>query len=163
MKTRDIGSDSGYSGVFRSKNRRRLIASLTQPLTPTQLSLRTGMPKASCCESLRELRASGHVECLTPKATSPRVYFLTDAGVELQHQFYESRGTEPPKLDLPEADWGKYARMCTSHRSIVLKTLREPMQPSRIKRRAYHDDPSIRMSANNARETTHCVVSISVW
>lgn len=145
---------SGYSVVARSKNRLRILSVLFQPMTATQLSRRTGLSRPSCCESLRELRRQGVVECLNSRATMSRIYWLTDKGRLLQSFHFKSRDVKFPQHDFPIVDWEVYGQVCSTHRRMIIQILgRQAMQPCRIKRLAYHNDPTMKMSSNNCRDS----------
>ncbi len=60
-----------------------------------------------------------------------------------------------PPYSLPDMDWELYGWLCYSHRSIILKTLSEPLQPADIKRKARARHPSLAMSAGNVRDVIH--------
>ena len=152
MVTTALNLNSGYHGLVRSKRRRKIIATMTQPSTAAQLAAKTAMTLNGCCESLRQLRSSGHIECLNPQAINGRVYWMTREGMNLQRRFYQERGIPLPERFVPEVDWNLYGRVCSTHRSTVIRTLNEPMQPAQIKRKAYFRDPTIRMSSNNVRD-----------
>jgi len=49
-------------------------------------------------------------------------------------------------------NWALYGWVCYSHRSVVLRALTEPMQPSEIRRRIRHRFPAAKISANNVRD-----------
>ena len=153
---------SGYSDVARSRYSRILFSCFMQPLSVTQLSRKAGMSSASCTEVLRRLRHQGYVECLNPKAVSSRIYWLTEEGLKFQRGFFDSRSVELHPHDFAEVDWEIYGQLCTSHRSLVVKTLTEPMQPSQIKRKAYRNDCKVRMSANNVRDVIRWLLSKGV-
>lgn len=132
--------------------RGRIIVVVDQPLTATQCSARAGIPRSECCAVLRRLHAERFVVCLNPKAVNHRVYWLTARGAKLQAQLYRNHHLTPPALAFPDLDWSLYGRSCSTHRSLVIRALREPMQPARIRQLAKIRDPTIRMSGNNARD-----------
>ncbi len=72
-----------YSYVFRSKNRKLVLASLTKPKTPSQISRDTGILLPHVSRALRELEQKGLVKCLTPQERMGRIYTLTDLGREV--------------------------------------------------------------------------------
>lgn len=110
------------------------------------------MTLKGCSESIGRLRRRGYVSCLNPDALIGRVYWLTPLGVDCQRLLYLERDHGLPEHFVPRVDWKLYGRVSSKHRSTVIRTLKEPMQPSRIKRRAYSNDPRLRMSANNTRD-----------
>ena len=162
MVERISNRNSDYDWVVRSKRRLRVLVTVTQPMTVAQVARRTAMNLNGSCETIRELRDSGHVECLNPDATTGRVYWLTSRGTKIQRLLYKERDVRMPNRSFPEVDWRLYGRVCSTHRSIVVRTLNEPMQPARIKRRAYSRDPSIRMSANNTRDVIRFLLKYGV-
>lgn len=112
-----------------------------------------------CSESVRQLRTEGHVTCLNPRASSGRVHWLTCSGIHHQTSLCRIMDVDPPVHFLPEVDWALYGSICFSHRSMVVRHLQGPMQAVQIKRRAYFHDPSMRMSANNARDVIRYLLS----
>jgi len=132
--------------------RQRILVVVDQPLTATQCSARARVPRSECCAVLRRLHADRLVVCLNPGAVNHRVYWLTARGAKMQASLYRDQQLDPPTLSYPELDWELYGRTCSTHRSLVIRALREPMQPSRIRLLAKMRDATIRMSGNNARD-----------
>lgn len=121
-------------------------------MTAKQLSQQTGMSLDDCCYVLWELSLYLLVTCLNPQAFRSRLYWLTKSGSACQSRLRREGGLEKKAHDLPIVDWPLYGWVCFSHRSAILKALREPMQPARIKRVARSQDPDLRLSANNVRD-----------
>lgn len=143
--------------------RQRILVVVDQPLTATQCSARARVPRSECCAVLRRLHADRLVVCLNPGAVNHRVYWLTTRGAKMQASLYRDQELEPPTLTYPDLDWELYGRTCSTHRSLVIRALREPMQPARIRLLAKMRDATIRMSGNNARDAirflhAQCVV-----
>lgn len=139
------------------------MAVVVQPLTVQQIARKLRVPLKCCSEVTASLRNRGHLACLNPDALCSRVYWLTPLGVEVQAFFFRARCVSTPQHFVPDADWKLYGRVCFSHRTTVVRTLRRPMRPARIKREARSRDPGLRMSANNVRDVigflkTHGVV-----
>ena len=132
--------------------RQRILVVVDQPLTATQCSARARVPRSECCAVLRRLHADRLVVCLNPGAVNHRVYWLTARGIKMQASLYRDQELEPPTLTYPDLDWELYGRTCSTHRSLVIRALREPMQPSRTRLLAKMRDATIRMSGNNARD-----------
>ncbi len=125
---------------------------MTQPMTATQVAGRRHRLAKHCTYLFCKLESRGLVRCLNPKANQSRLYWLTEAGKKQQRALRQKRGLPPARHDFPVIDWEQYGSVCFSHRTTVVKTLSEPMQPSKIKRKAFFRDSTIRMSANNVRD-----------
>jgi hypothetical protein len=87
------------------------------------------------------------VSCLNPESNRSRVYWLTAHGTACRRTLFGREETP-----LPALDWRLYGWACFSHRSAIIKALDQPLQPAAIKRRARHQNPALRMSANNVRD-----------
>lgn len=133
-----------------------------QPMTVAQLARNVAMTLNGSCECLRQLRDPGYVKCLNPDAMIGRVYWLTSQGMDIQELIYRERNIPMPERFFPLVDWNLYGRVCSTHRSIVIQALSQPMQPATIKRKAYASDRSIRMSANNTRDVVRFLLKCLV-
>ena len=125
---------------------------IRQPLTGKQIGRRTGIPMDSCSYIVAKLVTRGLLTCLNPEARSSRLYWLTDLGIQCRKRLHQDLGLACEKYDLPHIDWSLYGWMCFSHRSIVMKTLTVPMQPSEIKRAIRKRKTEMKISANNIRD-----------
>ena len=121
-------------------------------MTARQLSQHTGIALDTCSLVLKGLAGSGLVTCLNGRARRSRLYWLTQPGKRCQSRLQQERGLGDLRNDFPILDWELYGWVCFSHRAAVLTALREPMQPSQIKREARSQDPALTMSANNVRD-----------
>lgn len=128
----------------------RVLRMFSQPLTVAQVSQRTGIPLKKCTDALALMNRAGVTVCLNPAASCGRVYWLTDRGATLQRLCALASKASPPAHFVPNLDWSVYGEVTSASRSLVIKSLNEPIQPSRLKRVLYHKDPSTRLSANNA-------------
>lgn len=128
----------------------RVLRAFSQPLTVAQVSRRTGIPLKKCTDALSLMKRSRITVCLNPTAPCGRVYWLTDRGVTLQRLCALASNTVPPAHFVPDLDWSIYGEVTSASRSLVIRSLNVPMQPSRLKRVLYHSDPRTRLSANNA-------------
>lgn len=137
-----------YEYIAKSKRRRRIVETLNQPSTATQLSRRTGLRADACRHVIGELARCGLLECKNAAARRSRLYGLTVIGLRSRNKLFpgSARATNP------DVDWDTLGWLCYRHRSAVLLTLVEPMQPAAIKRKARSRDPSLRISANNVRD-----------
>ena len=133
--------------VTRSKRRQRIIESLITPLTATQISRKTGLRADACRHVIGELARHGLIECKNECARRSRLYGLTELGLGCWRRF-----KHPAPATSANVDWELYGWVCYRHRSTILKTMTEPMQPATIKRKARSRDPTLRMSANNVRD-----------
>ncbi len=124
-------------------------------MTAKQLARRTGLPFDACRNVVLSLAKRGFLHCLNDEARRSRLYWLTKQGKLCQRQFCRDQGIKLPPYSLPEMDWELYGWVCYSHRSIIIKTLSEPLQPADIKRRARVRHPPLAMSASNVRDVIH--------
>ncbi|MFI5225002.1 MAG: hypothetical protein ACHQX3_12305, partial [Nitrospirales bacterium] len=135
------------SWLYSSQRRLAILRKLDQPLTATQLARKAGIDRDSCSELLGELYLKAFVTCLNPKQQRSRVYWLTGRGLH-----FRSRLTQEPIEPLPEIEWALYGELCHNHRSAIMRAIREPMRPSKIKRRALLADAELRINLNNVRD-----------
>ena len=138
--------------AYLTKNKKRLhvVKALTQPMTATQLSRRTGLSNDMCRRILGKLAQHMILSCLNSSARRSRAYWFTDLGVSSLNR--EPEFKERFLVDYSAIDWDLFGWLCFRHRAAVIKTLVEPMQPATIKRKARSRDPTLRMSANNVRD-----------
>lgn len=139
-----------------------VLEAMTQPMTVAQLATVSSMTLNRSCDNVRMLRDAGYVDCLNSSAKSGRVHWLTQRGLRAQQIYFRRSGSRKQLAPVPDVDWALYGRVCSAQRSIVIRTLKEPMQPATIKRRAFARDPSIRMSANNARDVIYFLLKRGV-
>ena len=125
---------------------------IKQPLTGKQIGRRTGIPIDTCSYVVAKLVTRGLLTCLNPEARNSRLYWLTDLGIQSRKRFHQDLGLAYEEFDLPIIDWALYGWICFSHRSIVMKTLTEPMQPSEVKRMIRKKKTGMKISANNIRD-----------
>jgi len=125
---------------------------MKQPLTGKQIGRRTGIPIDACSYVVAKLVARGLLTCLNPEARNSRLYWLTDLGIRCRKRLHHDLALSYEEYDLPSIDWALYGWICFSHRSIVMKTLSVPMQPSEIKRVIRRKKAGMAISANNIRD-----------
>ena len=125
---------------------------IAQPLTGKQIGRRTGIPIDTCSYVVAKLVTKGLLTCLNPEARNSRLYWLTDRGIQCRKKLHQNLGQAYEEYDLPNIDWSLYGWTCYSHRSIVIKTLTAPMQPSEIKRAIRKRKAGMKISANNIRD-----------
>ena len=135
----------------------RLLVRLFQPLTASQLSELGTASRDTCSKLLAMLRHRRLVRCLSPNATRHRVYWLTSSGLAAYRSLV---GREPTAF--PLAPWSLYSAILYPHRSAVITSLHQPLQPSAIKRAAHYRDPDLRMSSNNCRDVVKWLCSREV-
>jgi DNA-binding HxlR family transcriptional regulator len=138
--------------VTQDKNRKRMLISIQQPMTAKQLSRQTAIPNETCSYILGKFAALQLCVCLNPEAGNSRLYWVTDLGRGIQVRLQEETDLPVGDISLPSANWELYGWVCYSHRSVVLRTLTEPMQPSEIRRKIRHRFSSAKISANNVRD-----------
>ena len=141
-----------YHYLIQGERRKQILLQIRQPVTIKQLSKLTNFRQDACSYIIWELRIYELVYCLNDQARRSRLYWLTDLGKTCQRKLLEEN--DLPFLDhnFPDIDWDLYGWVCYSHRSVIIKVLKRPLQPSEIKRTARFLYPSIRMSANNVRD-----------
>ncbi len=71
------------SFVVRSKYRVKIILSLSNPKTPTQIAKDFKVQRAHISRAIPELIERKLIECLTPKEKRGRLYKRTQAGDEI--------------------------------------------------------------------------------
>lgn len=129
-----------------------MLISIQQPMTAKQLNRQTAIPKKICSYVLGKFAAVQLCVCLNPEAGNSRLYWVTDMGREIQVQLQKELNLPTRDIGLPSFNWTLYGWVCYSHRSVVLRALTEPMQPSEIRRKIRHRFPSAKISANNVRD-----------
>ncbi len=125
---------------------------IKQPLTGKHIGRRTGIPIDTCSYVVAKLVTKGLLTCLNPEARNSRLYWLTDLGAQCRKKLHQDLALAYEEHDLPSIDWSLYGWICFSHRSIVMKTLAVPMQPSEIKRVIRKKKTGMKISANNIRD-----------
>ena len=125
---------------------------IKQPLPGKQIGIRTGIPLDTCSYVAAKLVTKGLLACLNPEARNSRLYWLTDLGLLCHKKLHQDLDLTHEEYDLPSIDWSLYGWICFNHRSIVIKTLASPMQPSEIKRMIRKKKADTKISANNIRD-----------
>lgn len=142
-----------YQWLIHNRNRTRILCTLTQPLTATQLATRLSINDSTCMSVIGDLTGVGLCTCLNPRATKSRLFFPTEAGSRLQTRVRRLFRLPTEKPSIPaEVDWDRYGFTCFSHRAAIVQTLSQPLAAAEIKRRIRKRDPSVRISANNIRD-----------
>ena len=131
---------------------------IKQPLTGKQIGRRTGIPMDSCSYVVAKLVTRGVLTCLNPEARNSRLYWLTNFGIQCRRKLHQDLALEYEEYGLPGIDWSLYGWICFSHRSIVMKTLTVPMQPSEIKRTIRKRKTEMKISANNIRDVVRLLL-----
>lgn len=130
---------------------------LGDPSTPTQLSRRTGLSEDCVRSTLRRLGSSGLVTCVNPKAARLRVFALTARGYQRRKALCGRSAARTTRVFQR-----LYADVLYPHRRAVIRALSRPMQAAEIKRQAFRNDPSLRMSASNARDVLRYLLARGV-
>jgi len=136
----------------RGHRRQQMLMKMSQPITAQQLASRESISLDAAGNAISELANNGLVYCLNSSFSKSRLYWLTMLGTMCQKRLRKEHGLVPIIHDFPDIDWDLYGSVCFSQRSAVIKTLKEPLQPATIKRKALARDPKLRMSANNVRD-----------
>jgi DNA-binding MarR family transcriptional regulator len=148
----ETAKDEALAWVERNAERTDVVVNLFQPMTANQLSRRCGLKVGICSHALRDLEKRGLTMCLSRSARRSRVYWLTDLGKECHNAIRNKYALPSLIREIPDVDWELYAWVCYSHRSAILMSMREPMQPATIRRVACRKFPNLKMSANNVRD-----------
>lgn len=125
---------------------------LRMPLTAKQLARKISIPIDTCSYILSKLFSKKLVICLNPVSQNSRLYWLSEEGKDCQKELYLDSNLPYEDCKIPDINWQEYGWLCFSHRSLVLKTMNSPMQPSEIKRYFRVHKPSAKISANNIRD-----------
>ena len=141
-----------YQPAIESQNDRKILLAFNQPLTAKHVAAKTGIPEDTCGYLMAKFAKNGLTICLNPAAGNSRLYWLTELGKKRQKNMCGKLNLPYREYDLPNIDWQLYGWICFNHRSAVIKTLTEPMQPSRIKQILRIQRPNIKISANNIRD-----------
>lgn len=128
------------------------MMALRMPLTAKQLARKIGIPSDTCSYILSKLFNLELVICLNPVTKNSRLYWLSEEGKKCQKELYLNSNLSYEDFKLPDINWEEYGWLCFSHRSMVIKTLNTPMQPSEIKRYLRVHRSSAKISANNIRD-----------
>ena len=141
-----------HEWISKEEGRGKILTTIKQPLTGKQVGRRTGIPIDTCSYVVAKLVTRGLLTCLNPEARNGRLYWLTDLGIQCRKRLCQDLALTYEEYDLPRIDWALYGWVCFSHRSIVMKTLTAPMQPSEIKRMIRKRKTEMKISANNIRD-----------
>ena len=141
-----------YEWINEKESRRKILMTMKQPLTGKQIGKRTGIPMDTCSYVVAKLVDKGLLICINQEARSSRLYWFTDLGAKCCRMLHQDLGLLYEEYDLSGIDWSLYGWICFSHRSIVVKTLVVPMQPSEIKRAIRKRNVNAKISANNIRD-----------
>jgi len=129
-----------------------MLISIQQPMTAKQLSRQIAVSNETCSYLLGKFAAIQLCVCLNPEAGNSRLYWMTDIGREIQDNLREEMNLPKWDIGFHSVNWALYGWVCYSHRSVVLRALTEPMQPSEIRRKIRHRFSSAKISANNVRD-----------
>lgn len=140
-------SPSTTTWLTDSKRRLRVLAALSQPLTPRQISRKTDLSRDTCSRVLAELKSRGLVDCLNPSAGKSRLYWLTPDGHGVRAAL-----DMPATPEFPNIDFGLYCQLLHSQRTAVVLAIDRPSRPSEIRRRALLRDSAVTMNTSNVRD-----------
>ena len=130
-----------------------------QPLTAKQVAGKAGIPEDTCSYLIAKFAKNGLTTCLNPVASNSRLYWLTELGKKCQKDLCSKLNLPYTEYDLQNIDWKLYGWVCFNHRSAIIKTLTEPMQPSKIKQILRIQKPYIKISANNIRDVIRLLLA----
>jgi len=157
-----MNADEAMHWLLQGKLRQQLLLSLHQPHTIGQLSKKLGVAIGLCTRSMRHLVVYRLVGCMTPQRNRHRLYWLTDIGADCQQELLQHHALPTISHVLPELEYALYAEVCSRYRRALIKSLIYPMKPVEARRKAVREDPSLRMSANNARDTLRTLLLMHV-
>lgn len=136
----------------KGRRREMIMISLRQPITAKQLSYITGIREDSCSFILQEFLRYLMVTCLNPLARRSRLYWLTKKGRKYKQKLFMQQGLSASPVDFPVVDWELYGWVCYTHRVAIIKAFMSPLQPAAIRRKILHQNPKIKISANNVSD-----------
>lgn len=148
-----------YQPAMESQNDRKILLAFNQPLTAKQIAGKAGIPEDTCSYLMAKFTKNGMTTCLNPAAGNSRLYWLTELGKKYQKDICRQLNLSYTEYDLPNTDWELYGWICFNHRSAIIKTLTEPMQPSKIKQILRIQKPNIKISANNIRDVIRLLLA----
>jgi len=148
-----------FDWFIQSERRKEILVDFNQPLTATQIVRRTGIALDACLHVLWVLSLYNIVYCLNKDTKYNRVYWLTELGKRCQKKLREDGSLRPLVHNFPSISWNLFGSVCYSHRSTVIKTMHEPMQAAKVKRKALYQNSKLRMSANNVRDVMKYLLS----
>ncbi|MEN6384055.1 MAG: hypothetical protein ABFD79_02545 [Phycisphaerales bacterium] len=141
-----------YQPKSENQNERKIILALNQPLTAKQIAAKTGIPKDTCSHQMAKFVRNHLAICLNPIAGNTRVYWLTENGQKFREELCMESNLRHTDFILPNLNWELYGWICFNQRSVVLRALTEPMQPSQIRRRIKNRFASTKITSNNIRD-----------
>jgi len=141
-----------YPSEIQNPNDRKFLLTFNQPLTAKQVSGKTGIPEDICGNLMGKFAKNSLITCLNPAAGNSRLYWLAELGKRYQMELCSQLNLPYTEYILPNIDWQLYGGVCFKHRSAVIITLTEPMQPAKIKQILRIQKPNIKISANNIRD-----------
>jgi len=131
-------------------------------MTAKQVGRRSGLGLDAVSHLLRRMATKALVTCVNPEARCSRLYRVTDLGRRCQDRMQRDLALPryaQPISDCDGIDWDLYGWICFNHRTIIVRTLTQPMQPSEIKRIIRTRKPHIKISANNIRDVMKLLLS----
>jgi predicted transcriptional regulator len=81
------------SFVSRSKQRKKILSSLTEPMTPSKIAEKTGLYPTHVSRALKEFSEKSLVECLTPEERVGKIYRITKLGKDVLKYLKEHEGS----------------------------------------------------------------------
>ena len=148
-----------FDWFIQSERRKEILVDFNQPLTATHIAQRTNISLDACLHVLWVLSLYNIVYCLNKDTRYNRVYWLTELGKRCQQKLREDKSLRPLARNFPSIPWNLFGSVCYSHRSTVIKTMHEPMQAAKVKRKALYQNSKLRMSANNVRDVMKYLLS----
>lgn len=150
------------SWLQRGIRRQRLLLSMNQPLTASQLVKKTGIGFWTCRRLIGEMARMGMLMCMTEHRNKNRVFWLTLLGRECFRRLEIKNVGRKTTFFYPDVDYRKYSMVCFSHRGHLIRGFDGPCQPAHLRRKVVRLNPSLRMSANNARDAVKDMVKIGL-
>jgi predicted transcriptional regulator len=148
--------------LLQGIRRQSILLSMNQPLTISQLSRRTGIGFWICDRLVGQLARRGLLMCITEHRNKNRVFWLTLLGRACLRELEKRHEIEEAKFFFPDIDYRKYSSVCYSQRGPLLRGLKTPEQPVHLRKKVIRLDPSLRMSANNARDAIKAMLTLGL-
>lgn len=121
-------------------------------MTAKQLSRVNALSEERCSYLLGKFAALTLCTCLNPQARNSRLYWTTDLGRKIQYTLQKERNLPQKDTSPNSVNWSLYGWVCYRHRSVVVRVLTKPMQPSEIRHKIRYRFPKVKISANNVRD-----------
>jgi len=100
--------------------------------------------------------------CITEHRNKNRVFWLTMLGRACLRKLEEQHDLEHADLFFPDVDYRKYSSICYSQRGPLICGMTGLVQPAVLRRQVVRSNPSLKMSANNARDAIKGMLNLGL-